>query len=100
DLTHDVDLLRERIYRDAVAVRRGEGRWLGSTADTTDERRNRTMSSATITKKPCKHEPDPDSGQRVARLDGGWDIGVECILCGEFGYAQVWEEDVKWQDED
>jgi hypothetical protein len=58
------------------------------------------MSSATITKKPCKHEADPDSGQRVARLDGGWDIGVECRLCGEFGYAQVWEKDVKWQDED
>jgi len=58
------------------------------------------MSSATMTKKPCKHEPDPDSGQRAARLDDGWDIVAVCRHCGEFGYAQVLDEDVKWEDED
>jgi hypothetical protein len=58
------------------------------------------MSGATMTKKPCKHEPDPRSaGDCVARLDDGWDIGVVCRHCGEFGYAQVLDEDVKWNGE-
>jgi hypothetical protein len=57
------------------------------------------MSSATMTKKHCKHEPDPRSGH-VMPLDFGWDIGVVCRHCGEFGYAPVSEEDVEWQDED
>jgi hypothetical protein len=58
------------------------------------------MSSATMTKKPCKHEPDPYSGHCSVLLDYGWDIGVVCRHCGEYGYASVSEEDVEWQDED
>jgi hypothetical protein len=58
------------------------------------------MSSATMTKKPCKHEPDPASCHCVARLDDGWDIVAECRHCGVFGYAPVWDKDVEWQEED
>ncbi|HKA28297.1 MAG TPA: hypothetical protein VKH82_02900 [Candidatus Binatia bacterium] len=57
------------------------------------------MSTAIKTKKPCKHEPDPDSADCVARLDDCWDIGAVCRHCGEFGYAQVLDEDLKWNDE-
>ena len=53
-----------------------------------------------MTKKPCEHEPDPDSAGVVMHVDDAWDIGFECRHCGEFGYAGVSEEDIEWQDED
>jgi hypothetical protein len=64
-----------------------------------DERRNRTMTTATK-KKPCEHEPDPGSASVVTRVDDAWDIGVVCRHCGESGSAWVSAEDVEWQDED
>jgi hypothetical protein len=50
-------------------------------------------------KKPCEHEPDPESASVVMRLDDCWDIGVVCRHCGESGCALVLDEDVKWVDE-
>jgi hypothetical protein len=57
------------------------------------------MRTATKKKKPCKHDPDPESYDCVDSWDGGCSIGIECRHCGEFGYASVLDEDFEWQDE-
>jgi hypothetical protein len=50
--------------------------------------------------KTCKHEPDLDTTGLAFRHDEGCDIGVFCAHCGESGFATVWAEDFRWQDDD
>ena len=50
--------------------------------------------------KTCNHEPDFTTAGIALREDASCDVGVECRLCGEHGFAIVTADGITWNDDD
>jgi hypothetical protein len=50
--------------------------------------------------KICHHEPDFRTAGIALREDARCDLGVECRLCREHGFAIVTADGIKWNDDD